>query len=223
MRWGAVLAVKPLPEAKSRLDGAADDRSALVLAMLADVLAATAAAEMTTVVVTPDPRIAAAARASGALTADEPGGGLNAAFAHGQREFAARAPAPRSVMFLQADLPAVTATDLRAAIAAHDHATGHDHPQSFVADHSGGGTAALLRPVDVDAPPLFGPDSAARHRAADVVEIGAADQWAGLRTDVDTLADLARAARVGVGPATAAWLAAREQPATGCGSGGHGA
>ncbi len=237
MTWGAVLAVKPLPQAKSRLDGHVPDRAELVLAMLSDALAAARAAGLTTLVVTPDHRIAAAARAAGALTADEPGGtggGLNAAFAHGQRELAAHDRAIDAVVFLQADLPAVTAAHLRAAIAAHESATGPHRVQSFVADRSGSGTAALLRPLLVTAPPLFGPESAAAHRRAGVVEItpsdddragadggsgpladipapGAADPWAGLRLDVDTLADLARAAQTGVGPATALWLRARSQ------------
>ncbi|MFT4201743.1 NTP transferase domain-containing protein, partial [Gordonia sp. (in: high G+C Gram-positive bacteria)] len=167
--WGAVLAVKPLPEAKSRLTGAVGDRSSLVLAMLADVLAATSAAGVTALVVTPDPRIAAAAAAAGAHTADEPvaGGGLNAAFVHGQHELTGRIGAVDGVVLLQADLPALTAADLRSAITAHEATTAE---QTFVADLAGTGTSALLRPAAITRAPLFGADSAARHRGAGVAE-----------------------------------------------------
>ncbi|NNG96219.1 RNA degradosome polyphosphate kinase [Gordonia araii NBRC 100433] len=217
--WGAVLAVKPLPQAKTRLNGEADDRAALVLAMLSDALAAAADAGLASLVVTPDPRIAKAARSAGALTADEPADsrGLNAAFVHGQRVLADHDPAVDSVVFLQADLPAASADGLLAALSAHEQRTDSLHRQSFIADLDGTGTAALLRPVDVDEPPLFGPDSAAAHRRAGVVDLTPGDEagdgaWSGLRADVDTLADLTRAARIGVGAATAEWLRARSLP-----------
>lgn len=46
------MAVKRLPEAKSRLGGTADDRAELVVAMLVDVLAAVVQAGLTPLVVT---------------------------------------------------------------------------------------------------------------------------------------------------------------------------
>ncbi|MFT4201487.1 MAG: hypothetical protein QM634_12250, partial [Gordonia sp. (in: high G+C Gram-positive bacteria)] len=68
---------------------------------------------------------------------------------------------------------------------------------------------------------------AARHRGAGVAELGTADgadgPWPGLRADVDTLDDLARAADIGVGVATARWLRARTPLATGCTGVDHGA
>ena len=214
------MAVKFLPEAKTRLAGGADDRAELVLAMLTDVLAVVVDAGLIPLVVTPDPRITAAAHNSGAFTADEPdhaarpGGGLNAAFTHGQHTLVAQNPQVRSVVLLQADLPAITATQLRAVIARHAESTDPAHRQSFVTDSAGTGTAALLRPVEITSAPHFGANSADAHRtsgALDTVALTPAstDLWAGLRRDVDTLADLAKAAEIGVGPATAAWLRAR--------------
>ena len=54
--------------------------------------------------------------------------------------------------------------------------------------------------------PASGPGSRAAHEAAGHVVL--ADVGAGLRRDVDTTADLAAAVGLGVGPATAAALAA---------------
>lgn len=224
-----MLAVKPLPEAKTRLGGSAHDRAALVVAMLVDVIGAAAGAGMVPLVVTPDARIAGAAREAGALVVGEPAdaSGLNAAFSHGQRELRDLDPAIDAVMFLQADLPAVTSEALRSALAVHRGATDAWRPQSFVADSAGVGTAALLRPLTVVDPPLFGPHSAASHRRAGAVEIAAPttadDPWRGLRTDVDTVADLRVAADIGVGAATAEWLHLRAGSGPRCAAGDHGA
>ncbi|GED98410.1 2-phospho-L-lactate guanylyltransferase [Gordonia crocea] len=215
MTWGAVLAVKPLSAAKSRLGGSDEDRGGLVLAMLDDVLAAVTAAGLVALVVTPDPEIASLAAGAGARAVGEPAGaaGLNAAFQHGQRALLERVSAVSSVVFLQADLPALTATQLRSALAAHTRLVETESAQSFVADSTGTGTAALLRPADLPDAPFFGSDSAAAHRRAGAHDLVAraaeAAGWTGLRRDVDTRADLADAARIGVGPATSRWLRAR--------------
>jgi len=218
-----VLAVKQLPEAKTRLAGDGDDRARLVLAMLSDALVAVVGAGFTPIVVTPDERIAAAAREVGALIADEPeGGGLNAAFLHGQRELVQRQPEIAGVVLLQADLPALTAGALQAAVAAHEQTGARARSrQSFVADAAGSGTAAVLRSATVATPPLFGPASAQAHRVAGVVDItpdntDSDDDWAGLRRDVDTLDDLAGAAEIGVGASTAQWLYSRSRASAAC-------
>lgn len=215
MTWGAVLAVKPLPEAKTRLAGDDADRAGLVIAMLTDVLTATLAAGLTPLVVTPDATITALAAETGAATAGEPaGGGLNPAFRHGQRQLVDRLPGLHGVVFLQADLPAITGEQLTVLLDAHRRSTGEQHRQSFVADSAGTGTAALVRPIDLDEEPRFGTDSAAAHRAAGVIDLVAAagdppHVWAGLRRDVDTVSDLDEAAFLGVGPATSKWLRER--------------
>ncbi|MGW4502781.1 2-phospho-L-lactate guanylyltransferase, partial [Micromonospora sp. NPDC004336] len=87
-RWTVVVPVKPLAAAKSRLRGAlpAVPHEALALALAADTVAAVRAcpAVAGVLVVTDDPRVAAAARRAGATPLpDAPGAGLNAALRHG--------------------------------------------------------------------------------------------------------------------------------------------
>ncbi len=108
-----------------------------------------------------------------------------------------------AIAVLMADLPALRATELAAALAL---AAGAD--RSVVADADGTGTVLLTaRPGRLLAP-AYGPGSRARH-----VQLGARDLTEvlgelvpGLRCDVDTTADLDRAVALGVGPATAAAL-----------------
>src|SRR6266511_1299681 len=85
--WLAVVPIKPLPAAKSRLRGAVAGvpHERLVLAMAKDTVAATLACGRVdrVVVVTDDPLAGAALAASGAAwVRDLPRAGLNAAFAH---------------------------------------------------------------------------------------------------------------------------------------------
>ncbi|MBM7366453.1 2-phospho-L-lactate guanylyltransferase [Gordonia hydrophobica] len=204
-----VLAVKRLDAAKSRLSavGPADRRRDLVAAMLADTLAAVQGAGISRVtVVTPDPRVDEIAAAFGARTLAEPPAGslspLNAALAHGLAHAHADAHVD-TVAALQADLAALDAATLTAALAEADEVLGHDVDATFVADRSGTGTALLVVRSGVVFAPRFGPGSAAAHRTAGAVELdpGRA-RWARLRTDVDTPDDLAAAARLGLGPRT---------------------
>lgn len=196
--WHAVLAVKSLADAKSRL---ADDpaRPTLAHAMFADTAAAAVAAGFAIVVVTPDDAVAASARALGARVVADPEAGLNAAYSAGL----ATLPVDANVVLLQADLPALRPAELAAACAAAAAVAG----PALVADHHGTGTAALLLPAGRRIPPAFGTASAARHVAAGATALDG--DWPGLVTDVDTAADLDAAAALGVGPATAAVIAAR--------------
>jgi len=108
-----------------------------------------------------------------------------------------------SVAVLMADLPALRASELAAALALAANAD-----RSVVADADGTGTVLLTaRPGRLLAP-AYGPGSRARH-----VRLGARDLTGllgtlvpGLRCDVDTTADLDRAVALGVGPETAAAL-----------------
>jgi 2-phospho-L-lactate guanylyltransferase len=90
---------------------------------------------------------------------------------------------------LQADLPAVTAQEFAAAMQA-----ARSHARSFVADRHGTGTAALFS-TDGELNPLFGIDSARRHRDSGAVEL--TGDWPGLRCDVDTPEDLSAARELG--------------------------
>ncbi|MDF0586130.1 2-phospho-L-lactate guanylyltransferase [Tsukamurella sp. 8F] len=202
----AVTAVKSLAGAKSRLSagsapdgGRPQDVPALVLAMLADTVAAATAAGIGPVyVVSPDPTVHAAAATQGAIGLPEPdGGGLNPALAAGART-AQREHPGAAVLALQPDLPALTPRELTAFL------TAADHVRAFVPDRQGSGTAALLAPAGTALDPRFGVDSAARHRASGALAVEG--DWPGLRGDVDTMEDLAAAAGM-VGSHTATLLA----------------
>lgn len=80
--------------------------------------------------------------------------------------------------------------------------------RGYVADAPGGGTVLLAAPAGVPLAPRFGPGSAAAHAASGALPL--AGDWPSLRRDVDTPADLAAAAGLGLGPRTAALLAGAE-------------
>ncbi|ORX08464.1 2-phospho-L-lactate guanylyltransferase [Mycolicibacillus trivialis] len=202
---GLIIAVKRLTVAKTRLASALPDRTreALVLAMLADTLAAATAVPGLgpVLVVTPDEAAADTARRHGArVLADPTPAGhpdpLNQAIGHGETALADRSA---GVAVLQGDLPALRTEELAAALAA-----ARDHARSFVADRQTTGTAALFA-FGAALSPRFGPDSAAGHRRSGAVEL--AGRWPGLRCDIDTPEDLAVARGLGLGAETARVLA----------------
>lgn len=204
-----VIPVKSLAAAKSRLLGAADagvgDRdahAALVLAMAGDTIRA--ALEATGVrrvlVVTPDPVVALMAEREGALSLrDEPGGGLNAAVEHGARALR-RDDAASVVGALQADLPALRPAELSAAIAA---AAGR---RAFCTDRQGSGTTLLLSAAGGELQPRFGPGSAHAHQATGALLM--LGRWPSLVSDVDRECDLLLVGALGLGPRSAALMAA---------------
>jgi 2-phospho-L-lactate guanylyltransferase len=198
---GLIIAVKRLAAAKTRLAPvfSAQTRENVVLAMLVDTLtAATRVPALRSVtVVTPDAAAAAAAAELGAdVLADPTPQGhqdpLNYAIAAAERVVAETLP---NIVVLQGDLPALQTQELAEAMAA-----ARKYGRSFVADRLGTGTAALCA-FGTALNPLFGPDSAARHRRSGAIELTGA--WPGLRCDIDTPADLAVARRLRVGEATA--------------------
>jgi 2-phospho-L-lactate/phosphoenolpyruvate guanylyltransferase len=204
--WVVVVPVKPTAVGKSRLDH--PDRPALALAMAGDTVAAAAAVDddvLTAVlVVTDDPLARATVEAIGhgrpvAVVSDEPDAGLNAALAHGAA-FAARRWPGRGVAAVSADLAALRATELRAALLA---AAGPG--RAVLADAAGSGTVLLTAGPGVALRPEFGPASRAAHVRSGARDLTGALGGAvpGLRRDVDTLADLRAALALGVGPATA--------------------
>lgn len=199
--WTVVVPVKRLGVAKSRLRGALPrvPHEELALALAADTVGAVRAcpAVARVLVVTDDPRVAAEATAAGAEVTPDPEAGLNAAFRHGAAVAGPRAP----VAGLTADLPALRPAELAAAL----RAVPADGVRGFVADAPGSGTVLLAAPPGVPLAPRFGPGSAAAHTASGALPL--AGGWPTLRRDVDTAADLAAAARLGVGPRTTALLA----------------
>src|SRR4051794_22046785 len=201
--WSIVVPAKRLAVAKTRLRpltaalgaGTAADHDAVVLALLADTVAAARACPLVAevVVVTDEPSAGEVVRALGARTvADEPDAGLNPALVHAAQSIAGPVGA------LSSDLPALRPEELAAALAVADGL-----PRAFVADAQGTGTT-LLTAVGVPLHPAFGPASAAAHRASGAVPL--AGTWPGLVRDVDTDADLRAALALGAGPRTTALL-----------------
>jgi 2-phospho-L-lactate/phosphoenolpyruvate guanylyltransferase len=205
-RVDLVVPVKRLAAAKRRLrDPAADPagHARLALALTLDTVAAARAAQRvrTVLVVTADRTVAATLVASGIKVVDDPLVGLNAAYDRGA-QFLRRRDPRTAVGALQADLPALRAAELDAAVASALAV----RARAFTADAEGTGTTFLLAAAGVELDPRFGGGSAARHRESGAVPLDGA--WPSLRRDVDTPADLVVALRLGVGQNTRAALAA---------------
>ena len=215
--WSVVVPAKRLPGAKTRLrpltaalgDPADVAHAELVLALLADTVAAAVGCPSVAaaVVVNDDLAAGAVVRDVGARTVpDVPDRGMNPALVHRAR--AARAAA---VAALGSDLPALLPDELAAALAAAESAR-PSALRCFVPDADGTGTT-LLTAVGVDLDPRFGPGSAQAHAAGGARALTGA--WPGLARDVDTEADLRAALSLGAGPRTSA-VAARLGLVTGC-------
>lgn len=201
--WAAIVPVKRLALAKTRLRLPRQLRAKLALAMAVDTVAAARAATCIdqVVVVTDDDAAAEATREIGAVVVDDqPDAGLNPALLHGAAVAMATDPA-RGVVAMSSDLPALTGGALDHVLEGIPVGTA-----TFVADAAATGTVLLAaRPAELFRP-LFGPDSARRHAAAGAVDVtGRADSR--VRRDVDTLANLAAAAALGCGAATEKVLA----------------
>jgi 2-phospho-L-lactate guanylyltransferase len=216
--WVAVVPVKRLAAAKSRLRGAVDDsrHQDLALAMVRDTLAAvrTCPDVADVLVVTDDAVVTAIALAAGArVVPDEPAAGLNAAVRFGA-DVAAGSHRWRAV--LAGDLPGLRADDLAAALrAAATPAVRH-----YLPDAAGTGTVLLTAPPGVPLDPRFGPGSAAAHAASGAHRL--TGDWPGLRHDVDTAADLRAVCALGAGAHTRGLLREVELTAhrhAGCGAG----
>jgi 2-phospho-L-lactate/phosphoenolpyruvate guanylyltransferase len=186
-----LIPIKRLETCKQRLSGVLDagQRRRLMLALLDDALVrASAAAGVSAVaVVTDDETAAARARAAGAAVLSDGGLPWNEGLVHA---LGLLGEAPDGVLFLSADLPALTTADVAAMIAAcpaHGIAIGRAH--------DAGTNALALRPADAIVPAFGSPASSAVHaaRAADAgVEAVLVDR-PGLALDLDTPSDLAEA------------------------------
>jgi 2-phospho-L-lactate/phosphoenolpyruvate guanylyltransferase len=203
LTWSVVIPVKVLAQAKTRLGELADaDRLALALAMAADTVAATVGCPLVgaVVVVTDDGAVATEAAALGAeVIAEGPAAGLNEALRTGAAHAADRWPGYGRAALL-ADLPALRATELAAALQAASAVT-----HAFVADAEGTGTTLYTARAGASFSPRFGVASRALHLQAGVTELKL-PAIAGLRQDVDTVADLRAAAAIGLGRRAAALM-----------------
>ena len=213
-RWTVVVPVKRLATAKTRLAPAvgvpgAPSRAELALALAADAAAAALAcpAVARLLVVSSDPVAAPALAALGAdVVPDGPEAGLDRALAHAAGAARDRDPGC-GVAALAADLPALTPAALGRAL---DAAAAHR--RAVVPDAAGLGTVLLTAGPGTALAPAYGEGSLARHAALGAVVLDL-DGLAALRRDVDTPADLAAAARLGVGAATAVLLPRLALPA----------
>jgi 2-phospho-L-lactate guanylyltransferase len=197
-RWAIVVPVKRLDDAKTRLQVDPDVRIELALAFAADTVRAALACPRTAVVivVSDDRRATPVLRDLGAVVVpDLPDAGLNPALLHGVS--GPQVPDGAGVAAIAADLPALRPDELADVLAATEQ-----QGVVVVADAAGVGTTLLAAAEVPRFDPMFGTDSRARHAGAGAVDLS---DVAGpsLRCDVDTLADLAAASLLGLGPASA--------------------
>lgn len=187
-------------EGKTRLHPEPAVRGALAHAMFGDVLSACVAVGATRVV-TPDDDAGALAIEAGAEVAEDPGEGQGAAVAAGLAGVE-----PGAILVVNADLPCVVPSDLRALLAAT--------PAGGIAlvEAADGTTNALSLPAPDVFAPLYGGGSAARFRtsAASLGLEAVSAALPNLADDVDTMDDLARL-QLRVGPRTQAALGQLER------------
>lgn len=208
----AIVPVKRLTEAKSRLTGVLDaaDRSALMLAMLADVLMNLRRSRGIgrVVVVTDDREVRHRAIAEGAeVVADHDSGSHSAAALRGIAAVAA--PTDR-VLLAPGDCPLVRVEELDELLLEPQP------PVVVIPDRHGLGTNALLLDPPDAIDPSFGEGSRARHLelAASAGVEGAVRVVPSLALDIDTPDDLATlrarfSSQRGGAPATRGVLASR--------------
>jgi 2-phospho-L-lactate/phosphoenolpyruvate guanylyltransferase len=200
LRWSVVIPVKVLARAKSRLTGlAGPHRAELALAMAADTVAAAASCAVvgSVVVVTDDAAAGDLLSGLGAVVVpDRPDDGLNAALAFGAAQADQFWPG-RGRAGLAADLPALAPGELDLALSQAAAV-----PEAFVPDAAGTGTTMYTARPGIAFWPRFGTGSRAAHLSGGAVELQLPG-LDGLRRDVDTVADLRDAVRIGLGPRTA--------------------
>jgi len=190
-----LLPVKPPARGKSRLEVDPARRRALAAGFALDTARACLSASRVRAVlaVTDDASFAEDLRAAGCFTIpDGVAGDLNESLRQAAAEAHRRWPDTVPVAVC-ADLPALLATDLDAAL---DEAGGRP---AFVTDDDVVGTTLYTAPYDVF-DPRFGTGSRARHLDAGAREI--TGELATLRRDVDDEEALARAEELGLGAHT---------------------
>ncbi|MFJ6213520.1 NTP transferase domain-containing protein [Streptomyces sp. NPDC092296] len=204
--WTALVPAKPFALAKSRCaDLTPAARRALARAMLTDVVTRLGAVPSVhaVVVVGGGPEVAGTALASGAAAFSTTcGPGLNAETADA---LAALAGPARRFAVVMGDLPGAAPADFAAALAA----AGRHGGAALVADAEGTGTTLLALPGPQEFRPFLGPGSRGRFLAAGYRELDV-PAASPLRRDIDTVRQLRALPQATLGPATRAWLAARE-------------
>jgi 2-phospho-L-lactate/phosphoenolpyruvate guanylyltransferase len=191
MNLHAIVPVKALPQAKSRLAIALAPagRRALVIEMLGRVLQTLRNPAVTTIwLVSADPVALAAGAAWGARPLHDRAGELNGALE--QARTAAWAAGASALLVVPADVPLITPADVAALAAAL--AAGAD--VALAPDTAGSGTNALALRRHAELPFRFGPASAAHHLAEAAARGLRVHQISSptLALDIDLPANLAR-------------------------------
>jgi 2-phospho-L-lactate guanylyltransferase len=185
--WAVTVPFRSLKVAKTRLAVAC--REDLALVFLRDTLAALAASPRISSVVVVS-RDAALAETIGVPVIEDQGSGIDDAVAIGQRWLRDLGHQGHYAVILP-DLPALRTIDVDTALGAASQL-----PRTFVPDSTGKGTTFLTARQDTFST-AFGNDSAQRHMRLGYHPILL--DVPSLRQDVDTIVDLVRAARMGVG------------------------
>lgn len=189
MRYQALVPVKTLSEAKSRLAAhlSVNERETLVLDMLHHVLEVLRQSELLEqiAVVSPDKRALEHALAWGAQAMREEAAGHNPAL-HAAA-LRARMAGATALLTISADLPLLTVQDIRAMIA-----RSASHAVVLAPSREGTGTNALLVRPPLAVPYLFGP-----HSFQDYVQAATQRQLSvsiynstSLAWDIDTIDDI---------------------------------
>ena len=203
-RMTAVVPVKSLTMAKTRLALPAEQRKALALAFALDTISALLDSPVVSgvVVVTSEPIVACRLPQRLVRVVPDNGAGLNSAVRSGIRSAMAWKPAT-GIVVVPADLPCLRADDVTLVLEEARTMQG-----AFVPDWSATGTTLLIYPPGRTVVARYGPGSAARHRALGLHPLPGAPVRA--RHDVDTVEDLRVAMVLGTGPETAAAVAAMD-------------
>jgi len=204
-KWIVVVPVKGTAASKSRLEPLAA-RLPLARAFALDTIVALTGAALVdhVIVVTGDPEVVADVEQLGAVVVREerrnPVDPLNDAILQGVDAARRREPASPVAVFTS-DLPSLRPADVDAALG-----LARGIPRSMIPDADGTGTAALLARAGEPIVPRFGVGSRDAHERAGHVPLDIPPA-AAIRRDVDVVADLAEALRLGVGPYTSALIA----------------
>jgi 2-phospho-L-lactate guanylyltransferase len=203
----ALVPIKPFAAAKSRLEGLLTRAECARLAeeMARDVLMALDAAPDITgiAILSTEPRVQLVAESVGArLYAEEPGEDYRTAL--GRVAAGLQAHGARHLLVVPADLPTLSSGDVQQLLVNHTGGV------TLCPAATDGGSNALLLSPPTAIPFLYGPDSAARHRAAAAAAGVAASTVSipGFARDVDSPEDLRWLLGQRIACATLAWLRA---------------
>lgn len=193
MHYKAIIPVKTLYEAKSRLTGylSIEQREQLVLTMLRHVLLVLQESNIDITVVSADAQVRSYARSWGAQTFKEEQAGHNPALtAAAQRILSQTTDADKGnlgLLTISADLPLLQVDEIQTMIEASK-----EYPVVLAASQEGTGTNAILVHPPLSVPYVFGPNSlqhylqeaTQRHLRVKV------QKSHGLSFDIDTIDDL---------------------------------